>query len=86
MMEAIELQSKTTVSAAHETDGKSSMDREQRDRAQLLRLGKRPVLKVPLIIPVVICLPAYTLISEHMALWLSSASQPPSSSPGRAFF
>ncbi|KAE8552117.1 hypothetical protein TMatcc_002128 [Talaromyces marneffei ATCC 18224] len=44
-MEAIELQSKTTVSAAHETDGKSSMDREQRDRAQLLRLGKRPVLK-----------------------------------------
>lgn len=45
-MDAIELQSKTNVSSPREMDGKPSMGREERDRAQLLRLGKRPILKV----------------------------------------
>lgn len=49
-MDAIELQTKTNVSTAREMEGKSTMDREERDRAHLLRLGKRPVLKVPLTI------------------------------------
>jgi hypothetical protein len=49
-MDAIELRTKTDVSAAQEMDGKSSMDREERDRVQLLRLGKRPVLKVDLVV------------------------------------
>ncbi|PCG91332.1 Amino acid/polyamine transporter I [Penicillium occitanis (nom. inval.)] len=44
-MDAIELRTKTDVSASREMDGKSSLDREERDRALLLRLGKRPVLK-----------------------------------------
>ncbi|PCG88272.1 Amino acid/polyamine transporter I [Penicillium occitanis (nom. inval.)] len=44
-MDAIELQTKTNVSAAREMEGKSTMDREERDRAHLLRLGKRPLLK-----------------------------------------
>ncbi|KUL81939.1 hypothetical protein ZTR_10359 [Talaromyces verruculosus] len=44
-MDAIELQTKTNVSTTREMEGKSTMDREERDRAHLLRLGKRPVLK-----------------------------------------
>ncbi|OJJ45100.1 hypothetical protein ASPZODRAFT_27113 [Penicilliopsis zonata CBS 506.65] len=40
----IELQSKSHVSATREMDAKS-MDSDERDRAQLMRLGKRPVLK-----------------------------------------
>ncbi|EED14428.1 amino acid transporter, putative [Talaromyces stipitatus ATCC 10500] len=44
-MDAIGLQTKTKVSTAREMEGKSTMDREERDRAHLLRLGKRPVLK-----------------------------------------
>lgn len=49
-MDAIELQTKTDVSAAREMGGKSSLDSEERDRALLLRLGKRPVLKVDVIV------------------------------------
>lgn len=49
-MDAIEPQSKANVSTALEMDDKSTMGREERDRARLLRLGKRPVLKVPLTI------------------------------------
>jgi hypothetical protein len=88
-MDAIELQTKTNVSTAREMEGKSTMDREERDRAHLLRLGKRPLLKVPLTTYemrcILFCLPAYAMISERMASWLSWVSQPPSLSPGRAF-
>lgn len=49
-MDAIELRTKTDISASREMDGKWSLDREERDRALLLRLGKRPVLKVDVIV------------------------------------
>lgn len=67
-MDAIELQIKTEVSTAREMDGKSSLDREERDRAQLLRLGKRPVLKVAFILhqPCHV----YLLINGSANVWL----------------
>lgn len=67
-MDAVELQPKTDVSAACEMDGKSSLDREERDRAQLLRLGKRPVLKVYVIV-YHLC-NVYLLIPSPANIWL----------------